>query len=451
VTVLLLVVAVAFTAALVADFRIAVFVYLALFQVVPITVAVDLGAALPLITLPRLLLLPLLVTFAARVVLGRTRLDGIALWGPLSAYGIALVASTVLSEAPNGAATLRCVSYFTEEWALFLVAASVVRTREDGELVLTLLLAGVVASLVFAAYELASDANPLLEMATRLSGRDNLVYDYSLERRFGLRRIQSLFRNPLDYGVYLSLLLPIAAAFRLWAHARWQRAVASAALAGGIVAVALTMSRTAIYSLMVSGLVYVSFRRQWRVLFRSLVAAVVLGVAVVVVFDFPLRDYLYRSAVAPEQLQGDLGGSSLSNFFLVSGNHLSMSLEHPIFGRGIATLPPSAAGRILDSTKLGFGEQGLTYLLVEAGAIGLGAFLWLLAAMGFSLRDTWRAARSALGRDLGLAVLCSLAGWMVSIELAGIWHFSLLLVLVAVALRMRDVPEDATVTPGAAA
>jgi hypothetical protein len=38
------------------------------------------------------------------------------------------------------------------------------------------------------------------------------LFDYSGLDRFGLPRLQSVFRNPLDFGVYLELSLPVAIA-----------------------------------------------------------------------------------------------------------------------------------------------------------------------------------------------------------------------------------------------
>ncbi|MHB1861372.1 MAG: O-antigen ligase family protein [Gemmatimonadaceae bacterium] len=420
------------------NFRGAVLLYLGLYQVIPITLSIDLGTSLPLITVTRMLLLPLLAGFVIRVLSGRLRLDHVPFLMPLAFFGCALLAANVLSEFPNAAGWLNLSSFITEKWAVSVIAASVIRTRRDGEAALTMLFLGAVASLLFAGYELAADKNPLLAMAAH--ERENLIYNYALERRFGLRRIQSLFRNPLDYGIYLSLLLPLAAWYRHVA-AGWRRWLSTTVLLGGTVAVALTMSRTPIYSVIVSSIVYLAVRRRWATLFRSVATAVGLVVVVTIAFGFPLRDYLYESAVAPEQFSGELGGSSLSSLVNVTRNHLELAVDHPLFGRGPGTLPPAEAGGDLDPRQVGFGEQGYSYLLVETGLVGFVAFVWILGSIGRRMLRGWRVASTAFGRGMSLATLCALVGWAVSIELAGLWHFSLLLVIAAITARMQEIPQ----------
>ena len=408
--------------------------YLAIVPIIPITLSLDAGVALPILSLSRLLLVMVLVMFSWQVLTRQLPLEPMPLRGAFAFFLVGLVAANLFSIERNTAGWFRIFSFIVEEIAVFTVAWHVLREPVQRLWFLRALTAAVTLALLFAAFELVSGTNPVVEAG--LAMRENLIYDYTLDLRFGYRRLQSLFRNPLDFGVYLSLAVPVVWAYGRQSKVRLERQITAVVAAAGLVAALLTFSRTAIYSLIVIGIAYLLLIRKWKPLAAAAAGIALVVVVLVNVMGVPLREYVYLSAVAPDQVSGDVSGSSLLSFARISSNHLKLWQEAPIYGRGVGTLPPNPAGQGLDPFDVGLGEQGLTYLLVETGLIGLAAFLSIFLVAGRRLWGGTASWNTPDVRRISTALLAVLTGYMASIELAGRWHFPFVLVLMALGMRL---------------
>jgi hypothetical protein len=428
-----------FGALLLTQFAPIAVIYLSAFSAIPAALSIDLGPSIPLISLTRLLTGTLVATYLVRSTMNRTFPRLSYLMVPLGLLGLGYVIGLAFSSSPNGAGVFRLWSYLFEDMAVYIVALSLLTTEQRTMAFITGLTIALFCTEVYALYELTAHRNPLAELAQVY--REGLIFDYSQQNRFGLPRLQSVFRNPLDFGVFIQLTLPFTAVLASTARHRRYRVLGAFVLLLGFPVALFTGSRMVIYSLIMTLAVYVVLRRQWKR--AGIVCAVLLLGTVVIqrVTHFPILDYLVLSATRPELYASDVGGSSLDGLVRISGEHLRMLSSRPLTGWGPGTLPPNPAGEGLDSYWTGFGEQGITYLGAELGILGL---LGIVAVYVLAFRRSVRSFRrgvSVAERRLGLAVACTTVGYAVSMQLEGSWHFALYLSLVAVLWAKEEASE----------
>jgi len=218
------------------------------------------------------------------------------------------------------------------------------------------------------------------------------VYD-----RNGLARTAGTATHPIEFGVVLTMVLPLALHFGLTdVHrsrlARWGPVIAICA------ALPMTMSRSAFLGLAIVLAVLIP---SWPPARRK-----VAGLAVVAGFG---AVYLLLPGVLGTMLRlftGISGDDSARSRTDSYGLAFDFIAQHPLFGRGISTFLPSY--RILDNQYLG--------LLIEAGVVGLLAFLALLmttlvVARRLSLRlsqpDDRSLARSLMAAVASAAFACA--------------------------------------------
>lgn len=411
-------------------------IFLAVFSAIPATVSMELGTNTPLLSASRVLLVPLLAALGCQLALRRTNVLTLPLAAPLALLVCAHATSLVVSGSSSLTGWLQVFSLAVEEVGVYCLAHAVVTNEPRARHVLLGLSAILLVILGYTVMTIAIGYNPVAEQALAL--REGLVFDYSLVERFGLPRHQSFFRNPLDLGVYLMLAIPAAVCVAREARSTAEAVLGWCAVAAGTISAILSGSRTVIYTLVVALAAYIILRRRWR-LAITLSAAAIVGVAIVVTYlGFPLFDYLITSALLPSLFLADVGGSSWDSLWRVTGEHLRMALERPLFGWGVGTLPPNRAGEGLDPYLVGYGEQGYSYMLVETGLLGLGAIGWLFVKV---TRRLWHGANhgtSGLSRRMCMAYLCAMVGYGVGMQLEGMWHFGMLLVCVAIAGNSID-------------
>jgi hypothetical protein len=425
-----------FTLVLGAAFSSACIGYLSFAPILPAALSIDLGSNAPLLSLHRLLTGALVAIFAVRQALSRRLPQRSWLLFPLALVFISYLLSIAFSSNPNPAGIFRAFSFSFEEAAVFVIAASVLGKEDRVYGLLVGLSLALVCTEVYAGLELLLHRNILAELAPAY--REGLIFDYTLESRFGLPRLQSVFRNPLDFGVFLQLSLPLTLVLaRSAKHQRHIVLAVSAFILGCPIAI-LTGSRMVLYSLGLTLAAYIILKRQWK-LAMGIGAVAALTVALIQrLSGFRVIDYLLLSATRPELYALDVNGSSLDSLARVSAEHIRMLLERPFTGWGPATLPPNSAGEGLDSYWTGFGEQGITYAGVELGLLGLGGFMLLFLATLRRCRWAELRARSPLGARIGTSLFCITIGYLVSMQLEGAWHFPLYLSCIAIVWTDSD-------------
>ncbi|MDG7000144.1 MAG: O-antigen ligase family protein [Nitrososphaerota archaeon] len=414
------------------NIKLGLVVLLVLSPIIPVTFALDFGNAIPLMTLSRLLLLDFLFAFLVRVSVGKNRFANSQLLKPIVLVGVAFFLSNLLSNATTRRSWFEYFSYLTEDFLFFVVALSVGLTERHAKILLKgLVLAAILVSLI-AVVEMVTGSNPFLVVA-EAGKRADLIYNYSGQVRFGSGRLESVFRNPIQFGEYMALIVPYVGYFLWKAKSLGAQLMAVLSLAGCLFGIISAFSRSPIYEIMISGasLAILLGKQKKLILFGGVAAF-----AMILLLPSTVWQYLVLSIIDPSSLSYEISGSSMASLLLVTANHIALWLQHPFFGIGFATLPP-------DSEKYswvlyGRGEQAYTYLLVETGILGLTTFLYFFWSSLRKLVDNFRAVQKGFVAEFSILTASAFVGYLFVSDLNGMWNLSFVLGLVAVALNLGN-------------
>jgi polysaccharide biosynthesis protein PslJ len=209
------------------------------------------------------------------------------------------------------------------------------------------------------------------------------VSDFELEQRAGLRRVVSTSSHPIEFGVVLAMVLPIALHLALTAtdeekRVRW--------LALGVIcfAVPLSLARSAVLGL-ACGMLMLWCGWDWE---RKKTALKVIVV------------YLVLTRLLVDGLLGTIKGMFVNMFNdpSVTGRTMDYAMvgqmfsERPWFGRGLGTFDPTVYF-YLDNQYLG--------TLIETGLVGLVAMAVLFLVGLFTARSVHRMCKQAALTKLG--------------------------------------------------
>jgi len=235
-----------------------------------------------------------------------------------------------------------------------------------------------------------------------------------IEQRSHFRRVQGTAAHPIEFGVVLAMVLPLAVHYAL--HDRRHRPLVRwlpVALIG--VAIPMSISRSAILGLAVGGVVLLagwSWRRRARAVVVAAVAVVGMRFLVPGLIGTIVGGFLHAST-DPSVVHREQDLQTVSRF--VS--------EYPILGRGVGTYIPQefvTAGVPLPSL-----DNQYYGTLVEMGYVGLAALLALLATMFITpLRARARAADPETAH-LGMALASASAVAIASFFTFDLFSFSM--------------------------
>ena len=212
---------------------------------------------------------------------------------------------------------------------------------------------------------------------------------WTLAERSGLTRPSGTSAHPIEYGVLLTMVLPIAITFAMTSPTR--RWVYRAFLCAIAFAVFLSISRSAMLCAAVALLVLAA---SWSAAARLRAGVAMLAVAVLVYLTVPgVLGTITRLFTG---LTDDASIRSRTGSYELAGHFISKS---PMLGRGFGTFLPKYW--ILDNGYLG--------LLIESGIVGLGGLLILIAAAAAAARRARRMAVNEFDRGLAQALLASVA------------------------------------------
>ncbi|WP_159806024.1 O-antigen ligase family protein [Cellulomonas citrea] len=270
---------------------------------------------------------------------------------------------------------------------VLLTASDLLRTRRGLTQVLrTICLGGAVAAAVGLVQYFTGD--PLV---TRLSipglsinGSYSTIYS-----RNGFERVAGTSTHPIEFGVLMAMVLPIALhlAFHDTARSRVRRWTPVVLLSA---AVPIAMSRSALIGL---GLVLLLIMPTWtRSRRRAGYVALIAGIGAVYVTVPGLIGTMTRLFTG---ISGDTSAQSRVNSYDIALHFAGLS---PLFGRGFGTFLPRY--RILDNQYLG--------MLVEIGAVGLCSFVVLLVTGVVVTRRVFRMVPSGSpDRSLAMSLLAT--------------------------------------------
>ena len=311
---------------------------------------------------------------------------------------------------PLGPAVLKAVTFFLSFVFLHYFVLSVIRSRRAIENVTKFLVAGTAIVAASAIVEQRTQFNIFDHVGQVLPF---LQFNGAVEvERFGLTRAVGSSGHPIELGVVLAMVFPLALALGFGYGRRWW--IPTAVLAVGVMSAA---SRTPIMVLAAAGLVLLWLRP------RDLKRLIPLGVPLVVVVNlalpgsigtlkaafFPQGGLIEEQATVYQNADPLLAGGRVSQL----GPMLDQASRRPVLGQGFATRQtgfsnPLRNAPILDDQWLG--------LLLELGIVGVVG--WAALFVG-SARRLGRAARRRAGPDGWLA-----AGLAASIVSFGVAMFT---------------------------
>lgn len=218
-----------------------------------------------------------------------------------------------------------------------------------------------------------------------------------------LNRPSSTATHPIEFGVVLAALLPLALHRSI---CRWGAKLVAPPTALIAVAVFMSVSRSAILVTIISFVVLMlgwSWEWRRRALLLAPVFIVTLRVAIPGLVGTIFS--LFRNVGNDPSVTG-----RTDDYGVV----MWLFHDHEVFGRGLFTFVPRFY-RILDNQYLMF--------MLELGFVGLVAAIVLFLAGFFSARSAFRHAAAAESRHLGLALSGSILGMAVTYVTFDAWGF----------------------------
>ena len=212
---------------------------------------------------------------------------------------------------------------------------------------------------------------------------------WALAERSGLARPSGTSTHPIEYGVVLTMILPLTVAFAMTAKRhRWlYRCIL------GLVgfAIFLSISRSAMLCALVA-LLALGFTWRWATRLIAFALLLVLSIVVYVTVPGVLGTItrLFTGASDDPSIASRTGSYDIAFEFFA---------RSPILGRGFGTFLPKYW--ILDNGYLG--------LLIEGGVLGLGGLLVLIITAGVCARRARTLGRDEFERALGQALLAAIA------------------------------------------
>lgn len=356
----------------------------------------SIAAGLPVALEPyRLLIFAVLAAWALALVADpATRLARTGLEAPVALITFAILASLALNiprltSQGLGADVVKHVSFFASFLLVMFFTASAVTTRRGIDGLLKLLVGSGAVVAVLTIYEWRSGVNvfnqlgnwvPVLHLDPTAINTSDLV-------RGGRIRAYASAQHPIALGALLVMLLPLAVYL-------WRRTgnLAWMAMGGLLVAGALaTTSRTAALMLVVLLVTFLMLKRAETVRLLPLLVPLLVCVQVAI----PGTLGTFRAIILPDNgsvVSEQEGGAGTGTGRLQDvGPSLTEWGRTPLFGQGFGTRLPSeddsvVNARILDDEWLG--------TLLEVGAVGFLAFLWLYVR---AVRRLARRAREDTG------------------------------------------------------
>ena len=314
----------------------------------------------------------------------------VGLFGPLLALGVALVASLAVNTdridnlhvAPE---VVKSGSMFVSYWLVLMFVASVIRTREQLDVVVKALVAGgcIVAGFALVQYRTGFNIFDHLGVVPLLHENSNGIVG-GLEARGGGDRVYASAQHPIALSAALVMLLPLG----IYVARRYESRIWWLATAVIGTAAFSTVARTGSTMLLALLVVFLLLKPhevlglwKWAVPFLVVVHLMAPGA-----LGGLKNAFFPAGGLVAEQTSA--ANSTASNRLADAGPALKEWWQQPYLGGGFGTRisepdNPKNNAHILDDQWLG--------LLLETGLLGTLAFGWLLAR---SVRRLGRAARA---------------------------------------------------------
>lgn len=308
------------------------------------------------------------------------------------AYGVGLTKPlTALAETGS----IRAFIYYAGYIGLGLLVVDGVRDRRHLDRLLVLIVLGGSLLAVFGIVQFVLGLSP--DSYIKIPGLVLQEVDITLDRSM-FTRVQGTSLHPIEFGVVLALILPLALHYAHFGIAgrpptRWNWVPALLIL----VATPMSVSRSSILGIAV-GIGVLAITWSWRTRARALVVGVVLAIAMRAAFPGLLGTL--RSMFVWFEDDPSIEGRT-QDYPRVA----ALVARAPWFGEGLGTFIP-AERFFLDNEYLG--------TLVTTGIIGLAALIALFVVAISCGRGIYRHATDPAARSLGMALAAAAAVSMVT-------------------------------------
>jgi hypothetical protein len=235
--------------------------------------------------------------------------------------------------------------------------------------------------------------------------------DWSVRQQLGDRysiRPVGTFWHTNQLAMYLGMVLPVVASLLLAGSGVGRRAkmAAAAVTVVGLLTAAFTLSRGTWLGLIISAALLSAFGLSKKTVPRAYVLAAPIGLAIMLL----MLNLLTGSAVILRLTQSDAG--SLQSRVPLMRGALTVFSDFPLLGSGLNNYQYTIktydiTGQFTETGFLPVVHNLFLLLAAETGFLGLVAFLWLLAALG------WRGLRFIRAGDPTLPVVVA-AGILVA-------------------------------------
>lgn len=355
----------------------------------------------------------------------RLRIHRTGLGGPILALLVADVLSIVVNAGTLTSSNLtslsvKALTFELSFFVLFIFAVNVMRTREDIDRIIRVIVAlgAVVALEVVIEYRthnnLFNSVGKLMPFLHQVP-LTVLGLDPTELAREGTVRAYGSAEDPIECSAFLALLVPLG--LYLYTTTRQRRwLVATLVLILGVFG---TLSRTGVVMLFVIAIIYFQKRRKatLRALPALLPALLVVGVAAPhTLGSFYSQFFPKTGIVAQQSAKSDSPGQQVGqgdNRLARVGPDLAEWSKTPFFGQGFGSRDPNPQDAAALHIKLA-GQTDDQWLrsLLEIGLVGLLALVWLFFR---STRRLKRIARTNNGSDgwLAVALVASLDSFMI--------------------------------------
>jgi len=422
----------------VVDVKWSVTIYLLLFFLLPDTWAFDLGSFLPLITLRRMLLLILLLSFVLNYRKFRSR-DRF----PKSfrfAIGLLIFSysmSTILS-IDFRTSFFSLLHLIVEQILLIFIIYRVLHDRELAKNGLKALCLAALILCIFGNIEYISNVNYFTQVS--LSESSLRVYwdTYEGLQRLGISgRIHSLCIHPMTFGGFLAIIFPVAIAFTLLSSNLLNRLSFLIIAFLCVEGVFLSLARSPVMALLAGIFIMLIFMVREGKIKRG-ISILSIGIAFLIgIFSLyePART-LFLSSVKPWEQPMGITGSTLEFRVMQLKNGLAYSTQRPLFGTGVGTGMQMVRYGLFDPRLVGCLEIFWIGRLLETGWIGLLLLLFFLSQVLSLLWKTNKFSKSRPENILAASGIASFVAFLIFATATGeMATFSLIFILLPLIIQ----------------
>lgn len=378
--------------------------------------------------------------FASLLVDPRVRLRRSGLDAPILLVAFGTFASVVVNAQRVDSLQVqtyvaKSLTFFVSFMIVFYLIVSVVKTRDDLTFLVKVLVGGGAVLALFAFFESVTRINVFNDLGNVLPLKPDIPWTLlHADQRGGRLRVYASAENPIALSAGLVMLTPLAIYLhKVTQQRRWT--IAGIALAFGAIA---TVSRTGIVMFVVIGFVFVRLRpraikRLWPALLPALLAVHLALPGAIGSFQ---GAFFPKGGIVAEQSAGN--GSTGSGRLAHVGPGIAEWSGSPIFGEGYGTRviekayldQAHANAPILDDEWLG--------VLLETGAVGIFAWLWVFRRFVVRLYRRAREDHSPTGWLAG-GLSASIAAYAVAMFTFDAFSFAQVTLLLFIVLALGAV------------